>query len=490
MFFQFCTVKFLLRYSYIAFAMLQSWAWGQEPAAALFELTTDPVLLNSKISILAIDIKTGDTLLKWNPKKSFATASTTKLFTTALAYELLGPSYQFQTGVYADAPILKGTLTGNLWVKGGGDVTLGSKFFNADGLELDVLNRWADSLIAMGLHEVKGNIIIDGSDFGYNGAPLGWSAADLGNYYGAFPAGINWYDNILKYYFATGKPGTKAKLIATYPKQSQLYFNSRIVSARIKGDHSNVYGYPYDYSRSASGRLPAYKSSYMVKGSIPDPELNFAEVFRNVLVSKGILLTGEVKTMRLAKLKRPDYDMITLLLSEKGRNVDEIATWTNERSVNFFAEGLLNGVGYKITGDGTNASALNVEHTYWGSKIDTSGLRIFDGSGLSRENKISASHFCELLKYMYHSPNFNLYFASLPTAGVSGTIRDLCNDQMGEGKICAKSGSMTGIKSYAGYIHSLSGRDFVFAVTVNGFTCATSHVVSKMEKILNSLSGL
>lgn len=483
-------MKFLLRYSYIAFVLLQSVTWGQDIGAAMFEMTSDPVLLNTKISVLAIDVKTGDTVLQWNPNAAFATASTTKLFTTALAYELLGPSYQFQTDVYADAPIVDGSIEGNLWVKGGGDVSLGSKFFNAEGLEMEVLNRWADTLLAKGLKVVKGDVIIDGSDFGYTGAPFGWSVADLGNYYGAFPAGINWCDNILKYYFATGKQGTKAKLISTYPKQSQLNFTSRIVSARIKGDQSNIYGKPYDYNRSASGRLPAYKSSYMVKGSIPDPELNFGEVFKNVLTSKGIILSKEVKTMRLAKLNQPDYDGMPRLITEKGRSVDEIATWTNQRSVNFFAEGLLNGVGYKVIGDGSNPAALNIAYAYWGTKIDTSGLRIYDGSGLSRENRISASHFCSLLTYMYRSPNFKPYFASLPTAGVSGTIRDLCNDQMGEGKICAKSGSMTGIKSYAGYIHSLSGRDFVFAMTVNGYNCATSHVVSKMEKILNTLSGL
>ena len=92
---------------------------------------------------------------------------------------------------------------GNIWIRGAGDVSLGSKYFNTAGHEFDFLLQWADTLISLGIKGVEGSIIADGSEFGYNGAPKGWASNDLGNYYGATHAGINFYDNTIKLFFLT-----------------------------------------------------------------------------------------------------------------------------------------------------------------------------------------------------------------------------------------------------------------------------------------------
>jgi D-alanyl-D-alanine carboxypeptidase/D-alanyl-D-alanine-endopeptidase (penicillin-binding protein 4) len=176
------------------------------------------------------------------------------------------------------------------------------------------------------------------------------------------------------------------------------------------------------------------------------------------------------------------------LFSYHGRSVQEIAGWTNRKSVNLFAEGLLNGVGYHLTGSGTNAQGLKIYKQFFGTRIDTVALRLSDGSGLSRNNRISASHFCDLLEYMTTSPMANEFFETLPVAGRNGTISDLCKGSAGEGRVFAKSGTMTGIKSYAGYIKTVNGKTLAFALIVNGFSCSQSTVKQHMEVLLNALS--
>ena len=112
-----------------------------------------------------------------------------------------------------------------------------------------------------------------------------------------------------------------------------------------------------------------------------------------------------------------------------------------------------------------------------------------DGCGLSKENAISATHFCDLLKYLYASKNYSDFKSTLPIAGVSGTIKNLCKGQAGEGRIFAKSGTISKVKSYAGYVVSKSGKNLAFAITVNNFSGSNSQIMTEIEKVLNELAN-
>ena len=479
-------MRTLQRYSFLFFFFSSLLLNAQSYDSLLKRFVTNKSFSGAKISILAVDLSSFDTLMSYNPMLPTATASTTKLFSTAMALELLGPDYRFETTLFTDGLIEQGVLKGNLWIKGGGDVSFGSKYFNGEGKEYEEMDAWIDSLKKLGIHEIQGKVIVDGSSFGYEGTPSGWSAWDAGNYFGAFPAGINFYDNVARYYFETGKPGTKAKLIGTSPVQPKLQLTNKIISAKIKGDQSNLQGSAYDEHRIATGKLPAYQSSYMVRGSVANPEFNVAEVLKSRFLMDSFIVNGGVVPVRGMPI--PDYDCFYRLFATYGRSVQEIAKWTNRKSVNLFAEGLLNGVAFKLTGDGSNSKARKIYKEFFASRIDTMGLRLYDGSGLSRNNRISAAHLCDVLNYMTQSPVANEFFNTLPVAGKSGTVSELCKGAAGEGRVYAKSGTMTGIKSYAGYINTLSGKKLAFAFVVNGYTCSQSTVKQQMEILLNHLA--
>ena len=463
---------------------------AQPPDSIFQQFLSNEFIAKSNVSILAIDLSSHDTILSFQPNLAVVTASTTKLFSTAMAIEVLGTDYRFQTSLYYDGYISKGVLKGNVWIRCEGDITLGSKYFNEDGKEVLVLDDWIKILKSKGIKKITGKVIIDGSAFGYEGTPPGWASSDAGNYYGAFASGCNYYDNVAKYFFKTDKPGTKATLIHTYPEQPLLRLTNKIVSAKIYEDDSNIIGMAYDERRVAEGKLPASKDSFMVRASVANPELNLANVLKQRFELDSFEVIKGFVAFRNSGLLKPDYDRLHSIKVIQGKSVKEIVGITNRRSVNFFAEGLLNGVAYKLTGVGTNSNALKIYKQFYASRIDTCGLQLYDGSGLSRNNRISAAHLCDLLAYVKSSQIYKDFFESLPVAGKSGTISELCKNQEGHGRVYAKSGTMTGIKSYAGYIQTVNDRSLAFAIIVNGYTCSQSFIKSQIETLLNALAVL
>ena len=144
----------LQRYSFLFFFFSSLLLSAQSYDSLLKRFVTNKSFSGAKISILAVDLSSSDTLMSFNPQLPTATASTTKLFSTATALDILGPNYQSKTRLYYDGSIDSlGTLNGNLWIRGGGDASLGSKYFNTSN-KLDFLQKWADTLQQLGIKEI------------------------------------------------------------------------------------------------------------------------------------------------------------------------------------------------------------------------------------------------------------------------------------------------------------------------------------------------
>lgn len=455
------------------------------------EILADSYLSNAAIGICVMDLSTGNKIVMHQPKLSLPCASTAKLFSTASAFEMLGENYQPKTRIYYSGELSsEGKITGNIWIRGGGDPSLGSRYYNGDGRETDFLRKWADTLYAMGIRSIDGAVVGDGSEFGYKGAPDGWSWNDMGNYYGAGPAGLTIFDNMLRYYFKVNSTGTVPVLTKTFPEIEHLNFSNYIIASAAKGDNSYIYGAPFSLERIGTGYLQM-NSTIMVKGSIPDPELQFAEAFKKVLEECGITVSGKakgVRTMEVDVAWRRYASDHQLLYSHKGINLSSILNWTNMKSVNLFAEQLVCLIGYNKNGDGSTENGLKQISQFWGTRINTNGLYLKDGSGLSRSDAISAEHFCDLLNYMNNSKNSTAFKSTLPVAGISGTMSDVCKGQAAQGKVSAKSGTMQRIKSYAGYVTTKSGKELAFAIIFNNYNCSTSYLMGKIEKFMNAMA--
>jgi D-alanyl-D-alanine carboxypeptidase/D-alanyl-D-alanine-endopeptidase (penicillin-binding protein 4) len=456
------------------------------------QIVNDLTLENAGISMCILDLKTNEKVMQYQPKLALSPASTTKLFATASAFEMLGEDFQTETRLYITGSLSKeGEVSGDLYLRGGGDPTLGSKFYNAEGMESNFLKSWADTLFKMGIRKISGSIVGDGSEFGYKGAPDGWTWNDMGNYYGAGPSGLAIYDNMLRYYFKVNGIGSTPILQNTFPQIQNLVFHNYIVGSKQTGDNSYIYGAPYALDRFGTGFLEN-NTTIMVKGSIPDPELQFALEFRNALIERGIEVTGQAESVR-TKTIEPAWKRYEighhLLFTQKSPTIASIASWTNLKSVNLFAESLVCLIGFHQNGNGATENGLAQMEKYWESKINTKGLFLKDGSGLSRSNGISAEHFCELLKYMHLSKNGKAFKNTLALAGETGTMHDVCKGQAGHGRVRAKSGTMARIKSYAGYVESKSGNELAFAVIFNNYSGTNSALLQKIEKLMNAMAA-
>ena len=448
---------------------------------------------NAGVTVTVRDLADGSIIASHNSDLALPPASIAKLFSTASAFEILGEKYTPKTELYTDGKInASGALEGNLYLRALGDPTLGSKYFNDDGAEDQYLKGWVQDMKLAGIKEITGKVIVDGSAFGYQGCPEGWTWGDMGNYYGAGPSAVIINDNILQYYFKTSNIGKPSTLVRTVPEIDGLRLLNNIKGQNVSGDNSLIYGAPYSLDLYASGSLPYNRSSFMVKGTVPDPERLLSKKLYDAIMANGIKVSDGYEYGRNLQMTNTDlkpYSSMTLIKSWEGKTIEEIAFHTNMRSVNIFAEQLVCLIGYEKKGEGSTSNGLDFITDYWKEKLDLKHLYLHDGSGLSRTNAISSNQFTLLLKYMAGSEKYDVFKSTLPTAGQSGTLRKVCKGQAADGRVFAKSGTMNRIKSYAGYVKSKSGKELCFSMTVNNYDCSNSVTVDQMEKLFNAMAN-
>lgn len=450
-------------------------------------------LENAAISFEAYNLSTNQPLAVLNENMALPPASNTKLFTTAGALELLGKNYRPKTLFYTDGKIdSSGVLHGDIIIRGLGDPTLGSKYFTDEDTKYTFLSKWVKKIKAAGITKIDGRIIADGSAFGYHGVPDGWTWSDMGNYYGAGPSGCAVFDNMAHLHFSTSyEIGGPTTVDSITPNLPHYVLHNHVKSSARRGDHSYVYGAPYSYQHFATGTLPRGRGNFEVKVSVPDPELLLSVVFTEALEKDSIPVQFPAEGWRLIggiKDSSINYATKKLLFSYKGETVQSIIDETNQWSVNFFAEQLLCLIGYKESKDGSTENSVKILNNYWEQKLGIP-MEQTDGCGLSRSNAFSANHFIRLLKFMYHSNNFKSFEASLPIAGKSGTLTGVCNNEVADGRMHAKSGTLHHVKAYSGYIHSKNGTVIAFSFIVNNHRLSNHQIINRMENVFNAMAA-
>jgi len=420
-----------------------------------------------------------------NPDLSIPAASTMKLVTTSTALKILGEKYKFTTKItysgYIDS--ITHVLHGDIYIIGGGDPTLGSKYYNKPGEERIFLKNWADSIYNFGIHKIEGRVIADASIYKYQGVPSGWVWGDLGNYYGAGPNGLTIFDNILKLHFKTGSHiGDSTRLICTHPFIPKLVIQNQVVSAKSRRDNAYVYSAPYSDYMFVKGSLHQNENNFMVKGTIPDPEFVFAYELDYALENAGIHTSFYPSSNRLlisdSTYIKPHQQTI---LKHNSPSLTSIINWTNEKSVNLFAEHLLCQISVKRNGYGSTYNGALITQAYWKTKLDASGLFMTDGSGLSRSNAVNSKFFIDLLAYMESS---KILKNSLAVAGEKGTMVNIGRNTAASGRVIGKSGTMKRMKAYTGYVTTKTGKHLAYAMIINNYNCRTSDVKKYFQALM------
>jgi D-alanyl-D-alanine carboxypeptidase/D-alanyl-D-alanine-endopeptidase (penicillin-binding protein 4) len=444
------------------------------------DFAKSPLLENANVSLLVNELETGKTLYQFRPKSVATPASTMKLITTTTALELLGPDFQFQTKLEIVGTLLSdSTLNGDLYIRGGGDPTLGSDKFG----DKPFLPQWVMAVKNAGIKCITGRIIADISIFESQVINPKWTWQDMGNYYAPGIHGISYMDNTFKMIFRSGKIGTTPEILRTQPEISDLKVNNQIKSTSINYDNAYFYGAPFSYDRSIYGEIPANRSEFIVKGDIPNPGLLLAQHFQKCLSDSGVI----VQNFPLVEFNSTNNG--TIIYNHFSPTLRDIISETNIKSNNHFAEYIFKYISTLNSKVGTNTNAINIIREFWKTKgLPVDQLFQFDGSGLSPCDMVSANFYVELLTYMRNKSKYSDdFFKSLPISGGKGTLSTLLLNTSLEGKVHAKSGTIEGVKCYAGYIE-LKNRTLVFALMVNNPNGTSKEVVRKMEDFLLDIS--
>jgi D-alanyl-D-alanine carboxypeptidase/D-alanyl-D-alanine-endopeptidase (penicillin-binding protein 4) len=447
---------------------------GQTQSPVLNRFLQSENFKHAAVSIKAVDLSTGKTVVSYNENMALTPASNMKIVTTATALDLLSHSFYFETPIFHDGIIRNGTLTGNLYIKGSGDPTLGSEFLEEE--KEAFLIRWLSDMENAGIKNISGDIIVLDQLYGYEGISPKWLWEDIGNYYAPGIYGVSVFDNMYRAYVQSFAPETETVLLYTEPYMDNLQFTNEIKASYSTSDDSYVFGVPFSNQRRLYGSIPANRSSFAVRGDIPDPGLFLARYFYSYLQNHGIKISGKATTYRLEP-KIPKTEI--KIGSVRSPDLASIVRIINVKSNNHYAEHL-----YKLL---TVSKNMDIA-AYWKEKgLNSSPLFMFDGSGNSPQNAVSSGFLIDILIYMNKkSGKTGAFYKSLPVAGKEGTVTSFLSNTSLSGKAHLKSGSITNVQAYSGYIEKGNKR-YAVSFLVNHFTGKREEVRKQMGKLLVDL---
>src|SRR3990167_4157154 len=289
-----------------------------------------------------------------------------------------------------------------------------------------------------------------------------WSWEDLGNYYGAGACALSFHENCYSLFFKPDKiVGERANLLRTDPPVPMLAFQNEVKTGpEGSGDCACIYGSEFSPIQFIRGTIPAAVDEFAIKGAIPDPATYCADLLTKELEKRGIYITQTIASSNTRVRFHTTFSP----------TVENIVYWTNQKSINLYAEHLLKKMGEVVYNEGSTAAGIQAVTNFWHSQnMDLSGFNMVDGSGLSRKNLVTTRQLVEMLLKIKTSDSFSLFFESLP---------------QNQPSIKAKSGSMSLAKGYVGYAGNIA-----FAIIVN--QCANRQTMNqKLDEFMSNLIAL
>jgi serine-type D-Ala-D-Ala carboxypeptidase/endopeptidase (penicillin-binding protein 4) len=424
--------------------------------------------------LLIADAATGDTLYELNADKYFVPASNMKLFTTALALAKLGADYRFHTTLETHGTVSPdGKLSGDLFLVGRGDPNLSNRKFpynlkeEFDGPPERVLAELVDALIAKGVKEIDGDIVGDDSYFPRQPYPDGWEIGDMVWEYGAAISSIVIDDNTVALTLTPAEQAGDPVQAAINPPTPDFYIENKVVTSApdVKSDLT-LTREPGSQLVVVRGTLPAQSAPRKLVLAVHDPAQHAAALLARLLADRGVKVTGAPHALHTTETTADPpravlAEHISIPLGDSVKLVNKI-------SQNLHTEMLLRTAARQAGIWNTPEDLAKFPLDFYTAVGITSGDVIqSDGSGLSRHDLVTPRAVVALLKYAQAQPWFGPYFASLPVAGVDGTLEDRMRTTIAAGRIHAKTGSVEHVRTRSGYAETPGGRELIFSFLSN-----------------------
>jgi D-alanyl-D-alanine carboxypeptidase/D-alanyl-D-alanine-endopeptidase (penicillin-binding protein 4) len=446
-----------------------------ELQAKVSEILAKPELSPAMVGIKVVSLDTGRVLFEDHADKLLRPASNMKLYTVAAALDRLSPDYRFSTSVYASKPDIAGVVHGDLTIYGRGDPSIAARFNNGDYFK--AIDDLASRIVAAGVKRVEGDLVGDESYFVGPKLGSGWNWEDLTWYYGAEVTPLTANDNALDLFVKPGPAAGQPALITTGPPDPLLKIVNNVTTLAKGGRRElSIHRGLGDNTITISGTIPLDDKGYTGGIGISHPALLFVYMLRSSLAQKGVVITGASRIgattsgyqNEIATLQSPPFSVI--------------ASNTLKPSQNLYTELILRTLGKVVPPPPptTNipstlpqtSEELGLEAVK--SFLKTVGLRpealvLDDGSGLSRNDMITAEASVQLLTFMSKHRYATAFRDALPIAGVDGTLRNRFKATPAENNLRAKTGSLSSAASLGGYMTTAAGEKLAFSIMVNNY---------------------
>ncbi len=437
----------------------------QRLARRIDTVMADARVQRARSSAVVLDAATGERLYSRSGAAPRIPASNTKILTAAAALETLGPDFTFHTDVYRRNKVVDGVLGGRLYLKGYGDPTSRQ----SDYADL------ARNVRRAGITRVDGPLTVDPTYFDSTRYNPTWSKAYADDSYAGEISALTVapdadFDSgtvILRY--SPGRPGRPAT-VTTIPAAAKAYVrieNTTRTGARGSGSTFSARRSYGSNTISVSGRVAAGRSYGYWQITVHRPELYAAAVFRAELAKAGVRVTGPTQ------VRATPSDGRVRVARDRSMRLARLLVPFMKLSNNMHAEHLTKTMGREQSGSGSWEAGLAVTRSYLRRiKVPVDDLRLRDGSGLTRSNRITGQAMATLLYKVRREPWFDTFYASLPVAGnrermVGGTLRNRMNGTRAANNARAKTGTLTGVTALSGYVTGRDGRSYVFVMLSN-----------------------
>ena len=428
---------------------------GNAVPVPVAQLMASERLPQNAVSFVILDVDSGRLVLSENPDTARSPASTIKVVTTFAALDLLGPSYTWHTRASTQGTLHNGVLEGDLVLQGGGDPYM-------------TLERWwsfAHALRDKGLKSIRGDIIIDNTAFSLPPQDPGDFDGRPNRSYNVLPDALMVNFQSIEFRVAPDADARRVEIVAS-PAPANLIIENhvRYVAGRCGGNSGRV-DFKVDSSGwdrvVFSGALSPHCAERSFSRVLLQPATYAFGTFVEIWHQLGGEFTGKLRLAPAPADAQP-------LLSFDSLSLGEIVRLTNKFSNNLMARHLLLTMGEERMGAPATLEKGAAAIGEWSLArgLDLAGMDIDNGSGLSRSTHISALQMAKTLAAAYHSRYAPEFLASLPLAGIDGTLRTRMKSSPA-GSVRLKTGHLDGVTGVAGYVTASSGKTYVLASLIN-----------------------
>lgn len=435
---------------------------------------TESDLKGASLSIHVMDYEQGNTLYAYDADRLLIPASIQKLLSTGAVMERFGLDYQFKTALGVCKPKSQSISKKSLIIYGSGDPSLGSHFFPDETARM--FTEWTQAITRNGYNTFENGIVVDATATDWL-IPDEWTWNDIGNYYGVPPGAINFFDNTCVLHYKTSAPYTKANVYKIEPDLPDTFLK---IKPNIKIDTIQesliAFGTPYETTRYLSGNLSPFQNDVTLKISMPHPAEVLAYSFQKHLKTKGLYTSG-YRVM----YESPFPCIADTFYFHLSPPLKTLIHKTLLYSINLYAEAFV----LKM-GNGKYHTGVETLNTFWKSKIPNYPAVLFDGSGLSRSNLVSAVFMTHALHYLLKSKFGSAFESTMAVSGLPGGLNNFAAHTALRNNLKGKSGYMSRVRSYAGIFNSKTNRKLVFCIIVNNSMAPSSRLKTAIEQFLVS----